>query len=118
MLVFLLCHPQGCSKEQIGLALWPETSPEQLRNVFHVTLSRLRSALGAPSWILTEGTYRLNPERNWECDAVVFEREVESARLGKGEDSLAPLQGALGRCGGDFLEGESMGEWTFEWPDA
>ncbi len=119
MLIYLLCHPQGCSKEEIGLALWPDASPEQLRNVFHVTLSRLRSALGSGSWILTNGKYRINPDLNWECDAAAFERKINFAlqALRGGDDAVEDMQRALRLYGGDFLEGESLGDWMFQWRD-
>ena len=51
LLVFLLMHPEGRTKEQVGLAFWPDASPAQLRNSFHVTLHRLRKALGGAEWI-------------------------------------------------------------------
>src|SRR2546427_15075 len=46
LLLFLLCHPEGRTREQVGLAFWPEASIEQVRNSFHVTLHRLRKTLG------------------------------------------------------------------------
>ena len=46
LIYFLLSHPEGRTKEQIGLALWPEASTAQLRSSFHDTLYRLRRALG------------------------------------------------------------------------
>ncbi|HEX6200634.1 MAG TPA: AAA family ATPase, partial [Thermoanaerobaculia bacterium] len=42
LLAYLLCHPEGRTKDQVGAALWPEASPAQVRNLFHVTLHRLR----------------------------------------------------------------------------
>jgi two-component SAPR family response regulator len=51
LLYFLLSHPEGRTKEQIGLALWPEASTAQLRSSFHDTLYRLRRALGGKEWI-------------------------------------------------------------------
>jgi two-component SAPR family response regulator len=51
LLFYLLSHPEGRTKEQIGLALWPEASTSQLRSSFHDTVYRLRRALksGSPS---------------------------------------------------------------------
>ena len=52
LLYYLLSFPQGRTKEQIGLALWPEASTSQLRSSFHDTLYRLRRALGGKEWIV------------------------------------------------------------------
>jgi DNA-binding SARP family transcriptional activator len=46
LLLYLALHPGGRTKEQIALALWPDASPAQLRNAFHVTVHQLRRALG------------------------------------------------------------------------
>jgi DNA-binding SARP family transcriptional activator len=45
LLLYLALHPP-CTKEQIALALWPDASPAQVRNAFHVTLHQLRRILG------------------------------------------------------------------------
>jgi DNA-binding SARP family transcriptional activator len=47
LLYYLLSHPEGRTKEQIVLALWPDASASQLRSSFHDTMFRLRRALGA-----------------------------------------------------------------------
>lgn len=51
LLCYLLLHPQA-PKEAIGLALWPESSPAQVRNAFHVTLHHARRLLGSEPWIV------------------------------------------------------------------
>ena len=57
---FLLLHERA-AKEDIGLALWPDASPAQVRNVFHVTLHHLRRLLGPEPWIVFDrGGYRLD----------------------------------------------------------
>ena len=56
LLVYLMMHPEGRTKEQVGLIFWPEASSAQLRNSFHVTLHRLRKALRNPEWITRRPT--------------------------------------------------------------
>ena len=117
LLAFLACHPDGCTKGEIGLALWPDASPGQLRNTFHVTLHRLRNALALPDAIQVEGErYRLNPSLSCEFDADLFEREaraaIRAARGGAGAG--AALAAAAARYRGDFLSGDAAGEWAEE----
>jgi len=62
LLLHLLRHPTGRTRDQIGLELWPDASPAQVKNAFHVALHHLRSTLGRPDWIVfEEGRYRINP---------------------------------------------------------
>ncbi len=114
LLVHLLCHPEGCTREQIGLSFWPEASPAQLRNTFHVTLHRLRRALGHSDWIVADGgRYRLNPALDCEFDAARFETEAGAvlAVAAPGEAELDRLAAALELYRGDFLQNEPMGDW-------
>ena len=115
LLLFLACHPEGCTREQVGVALWPEASSAQLRNVFHVTLHRLRKALDRPGWIVLEGErYRIAAALD--LDADVFEREVTALRreLARGGAALERMRAAIARYQGDFLAGETIGDWHLE----
>src|SRR5690606_8391105 len=42
LLAFLLLRPHGRTRPEIGAALWPEASPAQVRNSFHVTMHHVR----------------------------------------------------------------------------
>jgi len=121
LLVYLLMHPDGRTKEQVGLAFWPEASQAQLRNSFHVTLHRLRKALRNPEWIvLSNDRYRVDPEVIAEFDVAEFEREIVTARrsVKRREDGAAgALERALARFRGDFLDGEPAGDWHLEHRD-
>ncbi|GJG86096.1 hypothetical protein tb265_12770 [Gemmatimonadetes bacterium T265] len=55
LLLWLLLHPGGGTKEDVGLALWPDASASQLRSSFHFTLHHLRRALGDPRWVTFAG---------------------------------------------------------------
>ncbi|HEX7981375.1 MAG TPA: BTAD domain-containing putative transcriptional regulator, partial [Gemmatimonadaceae bacterium] len=115
LLLFLACHPEGCTREQVGVALWPEASSAQLRNVFHVTLHRLRKALDRSGWIVVEGErYRIDAPL--ELDADTFEREVTAAHreLTRGGTVLERMRAALALYQGDFLAGELVGDWHLE----
>lgn len=113
LLLYLLCHPDGRTREQVGLAFWPEASAEQVRNNFHVTLHRLRKTLGGARWVAHSGDqYALDHDLRIEFDAATFERDVAAgtARL-KRDAEAAPLAAALAVYQGDFLEHEAAGDW-------
>ena len=121
LLIYLLMHPEGRTKEQAGLAFWPDASPTQLRNNFHVTLHRLRKALGNAEWVqLTGDRYRIDPQAVAGFDVVEFEQEVTSARLAlkrQQEGAAQRLEQAVARYRGDFLDGEPVGDWHLEYRD-
>lgn len=111
LLVMLMVNPDGLTKEQVGVVFWPDASTAQVRNSFHVTLHRLRRALGHPEWVETAGErYRLAPSLAWEIDAAVFEKAVTTALKRKDYPALGQ---ALELYRGDFLDGEGAGDWHF-----
>ncbi len=115
LLLFLLCHPTGVTKDQVGAALWPDASAAQVRNSFHVTLHRLRRALGYPDWIVVQqGRYRLDAHLSIVCDAMQFEQQTTDAiRLAKrrGPSAADALASALLPYTHDLLAGEAVGDW-------
>ncbi len=121
LLVYLLAHPEGRTKEQVGLAFWPEASTAQLRNNFHVTLHRLRKALGGTNWVTLAGDrYAVDPALVAEFDATEFERDVVGARRAlkrQQAGAAAQLEQALARYRGDFLDGEPVSDWHVEFRD-
>lgn len=117
LFLYLALHPEGRTREQIGLAFWPDASAAQLRNNFHVTLHHVRKALGrADAVVIERDRYRLSPALGAWCDAVEFGRQVQDAlRLAKrGTDARAALADALALYRGDLLEGVPAGDWHLE----
>lgn len=118
LLLLLLLTPGGLTKEQAGLVLWPDASPTQLRNNFHVTLHRLRRILGEPEWIvLNAERYRFAEGLEVDVDAIRFERAVR-ANLGRRDPgAVAALAEALSWYRAPFLDGESVGDWALDHRD-
>jgi DNA-binding SARP family transcriptional activator len=114
-------HPEGRTKEQVGLAFWPDASSAQLRNSFHVTLHRLRKALGGVDWVTLENDrYRIDQALVQVFDVPEFERELADARRAmkrKESGAVSLLEQALTRFRGDFLDGEPAGDWHLEHRD-
>jgi predicted ATPase/DNA-binding SARP family transcriptional activator/Tfp pilus assembly protein PilF len=118
-LLFYLLEHSSASKAQIGLDLWPDASPEQLRDIFHRVLHQLRRALGAPDWITYESeSYALSGARPFEYDVPAFEAHVRRAqvqvRAGAAGHGLAieHLEAAAQLWHGDFLTDLEAGEWA------
>lgn len=119
LLLHLLCHPEGRTKAQIGLALWPEASPAQLRNNFHVALHHLRRALGGAEWVVYEGDrYAFNRALPYRYDTEEFERHLAGAREGAPAEAIRALEAAVALYRGDFLEDTVFGDWHLEHQDA
>jgi DNA-binding SARP family transcriptional activator len=121
LLVYLLMHPEGRTKEQVGLAFWPDASPAQLRNNFHVTLHRLRKTLGGADWVGLSGErYRIDGSLSLEFDVIAFDRQTTDAMRAakrKEPDATAMLERALNLYRGDLLDGEPVGDWHLEHRD-
>jgi predicted ATPase/DNA-binding SARP family transcriptional activator len=117
LLLYLLCYPEGRTREQIGLALWPEASAAQLRNSFHVALYHLRRALGHVDWVQHErDRYRVNPKVDVAFDAATFEAELTAALMEAraGPVPAERLREALAPYQGDFLDDQVVGDWHHE----
>ena len=120
LLVHLLCYPNGRTREQIGTAFWPNHSPTQVKNSFHVTLHHLRKALGGADRVVIEGDrYRVNPDLQPEFDVHKFERDAKAALLQSQEETSepTPLRTVLSLYRGEFLEEEGAGDWHLEHRD-
>jgi predicted ATPase/DNA-binding SARP family transcriptional activator len=111
---FLLCSPPR-TRKQIGLDLWFDASPAQLRSNLKVTLYHLRRALGRPDWILFEDDqYSFNRSLPYWFDVEVFDSDLAEARR---LSTTAPMQAielleqALKLYQGDFLATWEKGEW-------
>jgi DNA-binding SARP family transcriptional activator len=107
LLVFLLAHPRGATKEEVGVAFWPDATTEQVKNSFHVTLHRLRKLLGGSETVAADGA-RYCIAVPYTVDSRRFESELASALR---QADAERLEAALALYTGDFLQGEDAGEW-------
>jgi DNA-binding SARP family transcriptional activator len=118
LLYYLLSYPEGRTKEQIGLALWPEASMAQLRSSFHDTVFRLRRALGGKDWIVFEKRrYAFDRSLSYSYDVEELEKNLSEAHRHGAEAperAIEHLQEAARLYGGDFLEDIAQSEWALE----
>lgn len=117
LLLYLLAHPEGRTREQVGLDFWPEISAAQVKNNFHVTLHHLRRAVGEGVAIRFErGRYRVAMEEGVSFDAARFEADATAAlkrlrAVPSDEAAGRALADALALHRGAFLEEEQAGDW-------
>lgn len=119
LLLYLLSHPKGRTREQIGLAFWPDATAAQVKNNFHVALHHLRKALGGAEWIVFESDrYRVNTDLGVAFDAETFGSEVRATLTALRHDPSAAvrdrLERALALYRGDFLEADVVGDWALD----
>ena len=113
-LLFLLVSSPPRTRDQLGAALWPDLSHQQLGNALHTALRGLRRALGDPGWVVySDGRYRFNTAPEHESDIETFEQALAAARGARPAAAALPhLQRAVAVYGGDFLAGMAAGEWA------
>ena len=113
-LLFLLATSSPMTREQVGVALWPDQPRDRLGNALHTALRELRRALGDPGWVrYADGRYAFNGSRPHDCDVERFEQALAAARGARPASAALPdLQRAIAAYGGDFLADMAAGEWA------
>ncbi len=79
MFFLFLAHPEGLTKEQVGLFFWPDASPDELKLRFKNTLYRLRRAVGRQAILLMDDYYKFNWSLDYEYDVEIFLTSLEQA---------------------------------------
>src|SRR6476660_5183047 len=114
ILAVLLLHPnEPVSAERLVLDVWGDEAPPAALKRLHVSVSRLRKALGDPEAVTTTpGGYRLRV-LGGELDAERFERLAEEGRdalaAGQAERAAGLLREALG-----LWRGRPLADLAFE----
>jgi DNA-binding SARP family transcriptional activator len=115
-LLYYLASNTPKTKEQIGLAFWPDASPGQLRISLRATLYHLRRALGERGWVLYEnGYYQFNRALDYWYDVEAFEEGIEAADKQPVTDmdlAIKQLEAAVSLYRGDFLSDLASDEWA------
>jgi ATP/maltotriose-dependent transcriptional regulator MalT/DNA-binding SARP family transcriptional activator len=96
ILYCLAAHPDGLSREEIGVLFWPDASPGKLKTRFKNAIYRLRSALGPDIVVYEDGIYRFNWMLDYEYDVESFLDNVDRARLADdAADKIPALERAV-----------------------
>jgi DNA-binding SARP family transcriptional activator/Flp pilus assembly protein TadD len=109
----LLAHPEGMTKEAIGVEIWPDADPGQLKTRFKNAIYRVRRALGQDVIQFGEDhVYSFNWTMDYKYDAQAFEHTVEQAeRETRVPKKMSLYESALGLYSGEFLPGLDQ-EWV------
>jgi two-component SAPR family response regulator len=114
MFFMLLANPEGMTKEEISLILWPEASEEEAKFRFKNTAYRLRRAVGKNRIILEQNIYRFNNTLDYSYDVELFLKEY--ALASNIEDPLQKLvhyREAIKHYRGSYLS-EIYNTWVDE----
>jgi LuxR family transcriptional regulator, maltose regulon positive regulatory protein len=104
LFLLLLFQPNGLTKEEIGIILWPESSLSELRLRFKNTIYRLRKAVGKDVILFEDNIYWFNRSLDYEDDAESFLREVELGEKAEDLETIAThFQAAIKYYKGDYL---------------
>jgi two-component SAPR family response regulator len=113
LLFCVLAHPEGLTKEEIGLHFWPDCSPDHLKTRFKNAIYRMRSALNQEVIHFEDGIYRFDASLDYEYDVELFQKYVE---VGNGaSDPAVQIQvytQALAYYGGDYMP-DTEAAWVY-----
>jgi DNA-binding SARP family transcriptional activator len=84
---YILAHPEGLTKESIGVVFWPDSTPAQLKLQFKNAIYRMRFALGQDVMEFENDRYRFNRNLDYQYDVETF-----TSHLHKAESSRDPEQ--------------------------
>jgi LuxR family transcriptional regulator, maltose regulon positive regulatory protein len=114
LFLLIVAHPEGMTKEEIGLILWADASPAELKMRFKNVIYRLRRATGKDTILFDGELYRFDRSLDYEEDVDAFTREVELAdREKKFDEKTYHLRAALRYYKGDYLP--ELGEdWVLQ----
>jgi ATP/maltotriose-dependent transcriptional regulator MalT/DNA-binding SARP family transcriptional activator len=76
---YIVAHPEGLSKETIGVVFWPESTPAQLKLQFKNAIYRMRYALGQDVIEFENDRYRFNRNLDYEYDVENFANYLRRA---------------------------------------
>jgi LuxR family maltose regulon positive regulatory protein len=76
---YILAHPEGLTKESIGVVFWPDSNPSQLKLQFKNAIYRMRYALGQEVVEFENDRYRFNRNLDYEYDVETFTNYLHRA---------------------------------------
>ena len=104
MFFLFLAHPEGLTKEQVGLYFWPDATPDELKLRFKNTLYRLRRAVGRQTILLQDDYYQFNWSLDYEYDVESFTTAFDNGQKTKEpREKINYLKAAVESYRGEYL---------------
>lgn len=104
LFLYLLAHPNGQRKEEIGLLFWPDASPAVLKTRFKNAIYRLRNALQCEAILFSNELYTFNRATDYDYDVENFLARISEATQSRTPQGRIELYSkALACYGGDYL---------------
>jgi len=104
MFFLFLAHPEGLTKEQVGLYFWPDATPDELKLRFKNTLYRLRRAVGRQTILLQNDYYQFNWALDYEYDVETFTTSIEHSQKTKDQrERIGHFKTAIENYKGEYL---------------
>lgn len=104
MFYLFLAHPEGLTKEQVGLYFWPDATPDELKLRFKNTLYRLRRAVGRQTILLQDDYYQYNWSLDYEYDVETFTNAIEGSQNKSDlQEKIDLLKKAIEQYKGEYL---------------
>jgi len=101
---YMLSHPEGSTKEEIGEVFWPEANRETVKLRFKNTIYRLRRAVGNDTISFENEIYKFNQSIDYDYDVEMFKKELALAgKTSHEEEKAAHLQAAIAHYHGELL---------------
>ena len=111
ILYLLLAHPDGLTKEQIGVNYWPDSTDSELKLRFKNAIYRLRHAVGKQVISFSDEIYRFNYALDYDYDVENFQNEIDTAQKSTDpEKKIAHYKAAVKLYKGPYLSGIDQ-EW-------
>jgi LuxR family maltose regulon positive regulatory protein len=109
---YILAHPEGLTKESIGVVFWPDSNPSQLKLQFKNAIYRMRYALGQDVVEFENDRYRFNRNLDYEYDVETFTSYLHRAESnGDREQKIKLLEQAVGVYRHPYLS-DIEGSWV------
>ncbi|MEN6529585.1 MAG: tetratricopeptide repeat protein [Anaerolineaceae bacterium] len=101
---YIIAHPEGVTKEEIGEAFWPDADRDTIRLRFKNTIYRLRRALGNDCIQFADDCYRFNRNLDFDYDVDTFLTELENAKKANStEEKIDHFHAAITSYRGQLL---------------
>jgi two-component SAPR family response regulator len=101
---FILAHPEGVTKEEIGEAFWLDADEDTIKLRFKNSIYRLRRAIGTETITYVDNFYRFNRALDYDYDVDTFQAELDLARnSNESAEMMDHYRAALSNYHGKFL---------------